>query len=106
MHKIREHRLRQTRVTAVFEDRALSFILAKGATLGELSYRLAELGQRRNGSPVVITVKFPLLSRKPGPHRIPRLDFGPRISGRGADGLYQRIDTEKSEHTNVEHSAG
>jgi hypothetical protein len=58
MHKSREHRLRQSRVTAVFEDRALSFILAKGATLGELSDRLADLGQRHNGTPVAVTVKF------------------------------------------------
>ena len=105
MHKIHEHLSRQSLVTAVFEDRALSFNLAKGATLEELSYRLAELGQRRNASPVVITVKFALLSRKAGPHRIPRLDFGPRVPGRGADSLRRRI-VEKSEHPNVEHIAG
>ena len=57
MHKIHEQRLRLSRVTAVFEDRALSFILAKGATLEELSDRLADLG-RHNGCPVAITVKF------------------------------------------------
>ena len=57
MHKTHERRLRLNRVTAVFEDRALSFILAKGATLEELSDRLADLG-RHNGYPVAITVKF------------------------------------------------
>ena len=57
MHEIREPRLEQGRVTAVFEDRALSFILAKGATLEDLSDRLADLG-RHNGCPVAITVKF------------------------------------------------
>jgi hypothetical protein len=40
MHKIHEQRLRPSRVTAVFEDRALSFNLAKGATLEELSAAL------------------------------------------------------------------
>jgi hypothetical protein len=57
MHKIHEQRLRPSRVTAVFEDRALSFILAKGATLEALSGRLADLS-RHNGCPVAITVKF------------------------------------------------
>jgi hypothetical protein len=71
MHKIREHRLRQSRVTAVFEDRALSFILAKGATLEELSDRLAKLGRRHDGWPVAITVKFGSSSRKAGSHPIP-----------------------------------
>jgi hypothetical protein len=57
MHKVHERRLRLNRVTAVLEDRFLSFILAKGATLEEPSDRLAHLG-RRNGCPVAITVKF------------------------------------------------
>ncbi len=64
MHKTHEHRSRESRVTAVFEDRALSFILAKGATLEELSDRLASLGQRHDGRPVAITVKFGTSSRK------------------------------------------
>jgi len=58
MHTIRNRRLRQSRVTAVFEDRALSFILRKGATLEELSERVANLGRRHNGWPLAITVKF------------------------------------------------
>ena len=58
MHRIREQSLRQSRVTAVFEDRAFSFILAKGATLEELSDRLADLDRRHHGWPVAITVKF------------------------------------------------
>ena len=64
MHKSREHGLRPSRVTAVFEDRALSFILAKGATLEELSGRVADLGQGHNGRPVAITVKFGSSPRK------------------------------------------
>jgi len=58
MHRIREQSLRQSRVTAVFEDRAFSFILAKGATLEELSDRLADLDRCHHGWPVAITVKF------------------------------------------------
>ena len=60
MHRIREQSLRQrqSRVTAVFEDRSHSFILAKGATLEELSDRLADLDRRHHGWPVAITVKF------------------------------------------------
>ena len=80
MHKIREQRSGLSRVTAVFEDRALSFILAKGATLEELSDRLAHLG-RRNGCPVAITVKFGTAksrasARKAGSRRRRRPDFG------------------------------
>jgi hypothetical protein len=58
MHRIREQSLRQSRVTAVFEDRSFSFILAKGATLEELSDRLADLDRRHHGWPVAITVRF------------------------------------------------
>ena len=76
MHKIREHCLRQSRVTAVFEDRALSFILAKGATLEDLSDRLADLDRRHNARPVAITVKFGSSSRKAGSYRIRRPAFG------------------------------
>jgi hypothetical protein len=80
MHKIHEQRLRLSRVTAVFEDRALSFILANGATLEELSDRLADLG-RHNGCPVAITVKFGTVklgasSRKAGSHRSRRPGSG------------------------------
>jgi hypothetical protein len=70
MHRIRERRVRQSRVTAVFEDRAHSFILAKGATLEELSDRLRDLGGRHNGRPVAITVKFGASSRRAGPKPI------------------------------------
>lgn len=76
MYKIREHRLRPSRVTAVFEDRALSFILAKGATLADLSDRLANLDRRHDGWPVAITVKFSSSPRKAGSSRIRRPAFG------------------------------
>ena len=69
MYKNREHRLRPSHVTAVFDDRALSFILAKGATLEELSERLADLGQRHSRRPVAVTVKFGSSSRQAGSHR-------------------------------------
>lgn len=75
MHKLREHRLEQSRVTALFDDRSLSFILAKGATLEELSDRLADLRQRQDTKPVAITVKFDLSSSKTGFEPIPRADF-------------------------------
>ena len=76
MHRTREHRLRQSHVTAVFEDRALSFILAKGATLRELSDRVADLGQQQGGTPVAISVKFGASSRNAGSKPIRRPDFG------------------------------
>jgi hypothetical protein len=79
MHKTHEQRLRLNRVTAVFEDRALSFILAKGATLEDLSDRLVDLG-RHNGCPVAITVKFGTAksgaSRKAGTRRMRRPGLG------------------------------
>jgi len=58
LRNIPEHRLGQDRVTAVFEDGALSFILAKGATLEDLSDRLGNLGRRHNRMPVAITIRF------------------------------------------------
>ena len=64
LYTIHERRLRQSRVTAVFEDHALSFILAKGATLEELSDRLADLGGRHSERPVAITVRFGSSSQK------------------------------------------
>jgi hypothetical protein len=75
MHKIRQHRSRQSCVTAMFEDRALSFILRNGATLEELSDRLASLGQQHNGWPLAITVKFGSPSHKPDFQRSRRPAF-------------------------------
>jgi hypothetical protein len=66
MHTIQQHR--QSRVTAVFEDRAHSFILGTDATLEELADRLASLGGRHNAWPLAITVKFAAASRKRGAH--------------------------------------
>jgi hypothetical protein len=42
-------------VTALFADRALSFVLPKGATLEDLAGRLASL---RVGTPVAINVRL------------------------------------------------
>ena len=89
MYKIREHRLGQSRVTAVFEDRALSFILAKGATLEDLSDRLANLDRRHNDRPVAITVKFGSSPRKAGSARRHRAFLRTGVSGRDVDGLRQ-----------------
>jgi hypothetical protein len=66
VHKIREHDLRQSRVIALFQDRALSFILAKGATLEDLSDRLTNLDWQHSDSPVAITVTFGSSSRQAG----------------------------------------
>jgi hypothetical protein len=106
MHKTREHQLRQSRVTAVFEDRALSFILGKGATLEELSDRLTDLGRRHNTRPSAITVKFGSSLRKAGSHRGRRPELRTDLSGCDVDGLRQRIDAGNSEHANVEHNTG
>jgi hypothetical protein len=75
MHRTHECRSKQSRVTAVFEDRALSFLLAKDATLGELSDRLDELGRRKGGTPLAITVKFSASSWNTGSKPICRPDF-------------------------------
>jgi hypothetical protein len=72
MHNIREYGLGQSCATAVFEDRALSFILAKGATLEDLSDWLATLDRQPHQRPVAITVKFSSSSREVGPPRIRR----------------------------------
>lgn len=64
MHKSSKHHVRQSRVTALFENRAISFILAKGATLGELSDQLADLARSQDGKAVAITLKVSSSSRK------------------------------------------
>ena len=64
MHKSSEHDVRQSRVTALFENRAISFIVAKGATLGELSDQLADLARSQDGRAVAITLKVGSSSRK------------------------------------------
>jgi hypothetical protein len=90
MHRIREQGSRQSRVTAVFEDRALSFLLAKDATLEELSDRLADLDRQHHAWPVAITVKFS--SRK-----VALTGSVDRLASRDASTL----DAENSEHANV-----
>jgi hypothetical protein len=42
-------------VSALFADRAFSFVLPNGATLGDLAARLARLGA---GTPLTVTVKL------------------------------------------------
>jgi hypothetical protein len=64
MHKSSEHRLGQSRVTALFENRAISFVLAKGATLCELSDQLACLARSHDWKAVAITLKVGSSSRK------------------------------------------
>jgi hypothetical protein len=49
---------RPSRVTVAFEDRALSFMLSKDATFGDLADRLDRRGEWHHGKPVAIEVKF------------------------------------------------
>jgi hypothetical protein len=46
---------RSSQVTALFADRALCFVLPRGATLGDLAERLARLDRR---APSTVTVKL------------------------------------------------
>jgi hypothetical protein len=75
MHHIHQPCPELTRVTALFDDRSLTFLLAKGATLEELSDRLADLGRRQNRKPVAVTVKFDLSATKTGSEPGPRADY-------------------------------
>ena len=49
---------RLSRVTVAFEDRALSFMLSKDATFGDLADRLDRRGEWHHGKPIAIEVKF------------------------------------------------
>jgi len=49
---------RPSRVTVAFEDRALSFMLSKDATFGDLADRLDRRGEWHHGKPIAIEVKF------------------------------------------------
>jgi len=49
---------RPSRVTVAFEDRALSFMLSKDATFGDLADRLDRRGEWHHGMPIAIEVKF------------------------------------------------
>ena len=49
---------RPSRVTVAFEDRALSFVLSKDATFGDLADRLDRRGEWHHGKPIAIEVKF------------------------------------------------
>jgi hypothetical protein len=45
------------RVVALYADCALSFSLPKTATFEQLAERLAELGDRHGGSPVMVGIR-------------------------------------------------
>lgn len=55
-------RLWPSSVTALFEERAVSFGLSQGATFEDLAARLGNLSRRNHGALVAIAVKFPRLS--------------------------------------------
>jgi hypothetical protein len=46
------------RVTAIFHDAALSFDLARDATLAKLAERLSTLGERHGGLPLMVNVRL------------------------------------------------
>ena len=56
---------RPSRVTVAFEDRALSFMLSKDATFGDLADRLDRRGEWHHGKPIGIEVKFAAAFRRP-----------------------------------------
>ena len=64
-HAVRSHtasssksRRRQPHVTAYFADGARSFLLAQGATLGDLAGYIDDLGPHHDGEPFAIQIKF------------------------------------------------
>jgi hypothetical protein len=46
------------RVTAIFHDAALSFDLARDATLAKLAEQLSILGEHHGGSPLAVNVRL------------------------------------------------
>jgi hypothetical protein len=46
------------RVTAIFHDAALSFDLARDATLAKLAEQLSILGERHGGLPLTVNVRL------------------------------------------------
>jgi hypothetical protein len=48
---------RPNHVMAVFEDSYLSFVLPKGATLGDLAERLAVMAEPHGGLPTALDVR-------------------------------------------------
>jgi hypothetical protein len=46
------------RVTAIFHDAALSFDLARDATLAKLAEHLSILGERHGGLPLMVNVRL------------------------------------------------
>ena len=46
-----------SRVTALFKDSAVCFLLPEGATLEDLAERLADLGEHHGGVPLQVDVR-------------------------------------------------
>jgi hypothetical protein len=46
------------RVTAIFHDAALSFDVARDATLAKLAEQLSVLGERHGGLPLMVNVRL------------------------------------------------
>ena len=66
----------QCQVTAVFDDHVQSFSMRDGATLGELSERLALPGSREDDCLVAITIKLGPIDGKATTIRVHRPDVG------------------------------
>jgi len=58
MRTLTNETTRQTRVTAIYEDKISSFALKKGATLSDLADHLAEIEERSGRRPIAVDVKF------------------------------------------------
>jgi hypothetical protein len=67
-------------VTAVFDDHVQSFSMERGATMGELSERLALLGSQFDEWLVAITIKLGQIGGKAKTTRVhrPAGDYAPR----------------------------
>jgi hypothetical protein len=109
MHKIHEQRLRLSRVTAVFEDRALSFIWRRARRWR--TFRIAlpiSVGTTDARSQSLSNLALSNLVRrraKGGTRRMRRPGLGEasHIRTWHRDGLRNRIDGGNSERGNVEH---
>jgi hypothetical protein len=53
-----EASMQTNQVTALYVDSALSFKLSKTATFADLADRLDSLGDRHNGTPTAVYLKF------------------------------------------------
>jgi hypothetical protein len=58
MRNLTDRAARQSRVTAIYEDKVSSFSLKHGATLSDLADHFAQIEDRSGRKPVAVDVKF------------------------------------------------